>query len=214
MKLLPRGIRWLPVLVILTPGMIAVSGCGQNDNHPIISSLEAEKDWMAPSSSCEVRCLASDADGDSLTCNWSATGGSFYGAGLNTTWVAPRTPGTYIITAAVTDGRGGEATQQLTLGVRSNYPPIINSLTATPRRVAKTDTSILTCVASDPDKDTLTYLWTATGGNISGSGNTVNWTSPGREGSYAIRVIVTDSLGDANSKELQVLVTCGCGSAE
>jgi hypothetical protein len=98
------------------------------------------------------------------------------------------------------------------MSTRVNNPAIITGLTARPLRVKKTATSTIECIASDPDGDELTYLWTASGGNISGRGATVTWTAPNREGSYIIRVIVTDSMGRGNSKELQITVTCDCGA--
>ncbi len=213
MKSSPCRIIWLLGLVALTFGIILLFGCARPNNYPVITSLGAQRDWVAPSSSCEVKCVASDANSDRLTYVWSATGGGFSGTGPITNWVAPSTPGTYAITVAVTDGRGGEAKKQLTLGVRVNHSPVIKSLTAKPRRVVKANTSVIECIASDLDEDALTYLWTATGGNISGRSATATWTSPNREGSYIIRVIVTDSMGRGDSKELQVTVTC-CGGSQ
>jgi len=211
MKSPPRQIRWHLGLAALMLGMVLCSGCARSNNYPVISSLEAERDLVAPSSSPKIECAAFDADGDVLTYSWSATGGGFFGTGPIVTWIAPDTPDTYAVTVKVTDGRGGEAKNQLTMSVRDNYPPVIESLTAKPRRVIKANTSVIECVASDADGDGLTYLWTATGGNISGGGTTVTWTAPTTEGSYVIRVIVTDSLGGGASKELEVTVTCGCG---
>jgi len=125
--------------------------------------------------------------------------------------MAPSTPGMHAITVVVTDSKGGEAKNQLTLHVRDNHPPAIESLTAKPLRVKKANTSTIECVASDSDGDELTYRWEATSGNISGGGTTIIWTAPSIEGSYIIRVIVTDSLGGGASKDLAIVVTCGCG---
>ncbi len=210
MKSPPRLLRWRLGLAALALCTALCSGCLRSNDYPVISSLAAERDWVTPSRSCEVRCAALDADGDSLTYAWSATGGDFSGEGPITTWVAPSAPGTYAITVAVRDGRGGEAQGHLTLGVRVNHPPVIESLTAEPRRVRKADTSAIKCVVYDPDGDELAYLWTATGGNISGTGATVTWIAPNSYGNYTIRVIVTDSMRGGASKELQVTATCGC----
>jgi len=191
--------------------MVPCSGCANSNNAPVISSLVAEADWVAPSSSSQIECAASDMDGDALNYTWSATGGTFWGVGPVITWVAPEAPGMYVITVAVTDSKCGEVKNQLAMGVRVNHPPIIESLTAKPLRVKKANTSVIECIASDPDGDELTYRWEATGGNISDGGPIITWTAPGIEGSYTIRVIVTDSLGGGASKDLAIVVTCGCG---
>ena len=212
MKSSPRQkIMWRIGLVALTLCTVLCSTCVQPGNDSVISSLQAEKDWVVPSGSSQIECAASDADGDTLTYTWSATGGSFWGTGPIIAWVAPETLGTYEITVTVIDDKGGKVKNQLTIDVRANYPPVIESLTAKPLRVKKANTSVIKCVAADPDGDELTYRWEATGGNISGGGPTITWTAPGIEGSYIIRVIATDSLGGGASKDLAIVVTCGCG---
>lgn len=198
--------RWRLSLVALALCTILSSGCIQHNTYPVISSLQSEKNSVTPSGSCEVECVASDADGDSLTYAWSATAGTFSGTGAVTYWVAPDIPGTYAITVKVTDGRGGETTMQLTIDVRVNYPPVIESLTAEPSPVRQGKTSTIKCVASDPDEDELSYLWSATRGNISGQGSTVTWTAPNACGNYTVAVTVEDGRGGEASKELEIKV--------
>ena len=208
MKALLGQIRWPLSLIALAAFAILSSSCIQSNNYPIISSLETENNRVAPSGNSGVKCVASDPDGDSLTYAWSATGGIFSGEGPDATWLAPHAPGTYAITVKVTDGRGGEATAQLTIDVQVNHPPAIESLTAEPPEVRKSKTSVIKCVASDPDGDELTYLWEVAEGNVSEQGVTVTWTAPNRYGSYVIRVTVSDSRGGEASRELSVRVTC------
>ena len=198
--------RWLSLVVALTLCTILLSSCAEPNNDPTISSLQAEEDPVTPSGSREVECVASDPDGDSLTYTWSATAGTFSGTGPITTWMAPDIPGTYAITVKVTDGRGGEATMQLTVDVLVNHPPVIESLTAEPSPVKQGKTSTIECVASDPDGDELSYLWSAARGNISGQGSAVTWTAPNTCGSYVITVTVADSRGGEASEELEIKV--------
>jgi len=76
MKAPPRQIIWcLGFLALIC--MVLYGACALFNNDPIISSLEAERDLVAPSSSSEIKCVASDADGDRLAYTWSATGGAF-----------------------------------------------------------------------------------------------------------------------------------------
>ena len=87
-------------------------------NHrPVITSLEAEADWIAPLGSLNVTCTASDHDGDELSYEWSASGGGITGEGATVTWTAPDSEGSYNVTVTVTDGRGGEVMNQVIITV-------------------------------------------------------------------------------------------------
>jgi len=182
------------------------SSCVQSNNSPVINKLQPQKDTVTPSGSCIMVSVASDADGDILTYTWSATEGTFSGAGPVVTWQAPHTPGAYTIIVKVTDGRGGEATRQLTMEVKVNQPPVIESLTAEPPVVKQGKSTTIECVASDPDDDKLSYQWVATKGNISGQGSIVTWTAPTTCGNYVITVTVVDSGGNEVTEELTIEV--------
>ena len=70
-----------------------------------------------------VHCEASDPDGDSLQYNWTATGGQVSGSGPSVTYVASVPPGSYTISVEVMDGRGGSASDSITLQVVAAGPP-------------------------------------------------------------------------------------------
>jgi len=196
----------LLILAALTLCTMFGTSCIRLNTPPVISRLEAQQDWVTPLGSCDVYCVASDVDGDSLTYTWSATGGTILGQGTVATWTAPDLPGNHTITAKVTDGRGGEAIMQLTIDVLINHLPVIESLTADPLVVIQGKTSAVECIASDADKDELGYLWAATGGNISGEGCAVIWTAPDACARYVITVTVTDGRAGEESKELEIRV--------
>jgi hypothetical protein len=87
-------------------------------NHRLaITSLEAEPDRVLPSGSCQIVCTASDHDGDELSYNWSADEGGITGEGATVTWTAPNSEGSYNVTVTVTDSRGGEVMNQVTITV-------------------------------------------------------------------------------------------------
>jgi hypothetical protein len=67
----------------------------------------------------------------------------------------------------------------------------------------------VTCTASDPDDDDLSYGWSADGGNISGTGKTVNWTAPEEVSIYDITVLVTDAYGASETETVPVSVVTG-----
>jgi hypothetical protein len=184
---------------------------------PTINSLTAEKEASTLSES-QIVCEANDTDGDTLTYQWSADGGTIKGEGSSVAWVAPDTAGNYTVKVAVTDGKGGEATDSTTIAVidKPNQLPTITSLTidgsppGEENRIRQWTTKAIQCTAQDPDGDNLSYLWRATGGKITGEGNKVSWTSPGVNGNYTVTVVVTDDRGDKAEASIVFKVAC-CG---
>jgi hypothetical protein len=170
-------------------------------NHrPAITSLKAEPDWIAPLGSINVTCNATASRGDQLSYNWSASGGKITGEGATVTWTAPGSSGSYNVTVTVTDGRGGEVTGNVTIEVRGNQPPAIESLVADAAWTSPSGSLQVTCDASDPDGDNLSYEWTTTGGNLSGTGAAVNWTAPQEVGTYNITIVVKDGYGGEDTR--------------
>ncbi|MBM3142881.1 MAG: hypothetical protein FJ005_07535 [Chloroflexi bacterium] len=184
---------------------------------PIINSLTAEKE-AATLSESQIICQATDVDGDALSYRWSADGGTIKGEGSSVSWAAPDTAGNYTVKVTVTDGKGGEATDSTTIAVidKPNQPPVITGLTkdgnppANENRIREWITVTIQCTAQDPDGDKLSYLWRATGGKLTGEGNTVGWTSPGVNGDYTVTVMVIDGRGGRAEASMTFQVLC-CG---
>jgi hypothetical protein len=206
-KPVPNKPRWLASLTILVVATLLIGGCTPANQPPVISSLTASEGRVSPSGSCQVKCVASDPDGDKLSYTWSASG-NISGQGPLVTWTVPAAPGDYTIAVKVIDGKGGEATAQLTISVAVNHPPVIDSLTAKPQKVKKAMTSTIECLASDPEGDKLSYTWSASGGNISGEGSVVSWVAPNTFGTYTITVTITDGRGGETTKSIDIVVTC------
>jgi len=187
------------LLAILLDAMLA--------NHlPAITSLEAAPERVLPSGSCQIMCNATDRDGDELSYNWSAIGGEINGEGATVIWTAPNSVGFYDVTVNVTDGRGGEAMKKITIEVRTNKPPEINSLTADAVWTLPSGSLQVICTASDPDGDELSYEWVTDGGNITGTGTEVVWTAPAEVGIYYVTVSVTDDHGSSATDSLSISV--------
>lgn len=190
--------------------LILSSSCTTSVNQePIIASLEAEPEWATPLDSVQVVCNASDPDGDELSYNWSASEGEVNGDEDTVTWTAPASEGSYSVAVVVTDGHGGEVMDYLAITVRVNNPPTIGSLTADAEWTTFSGSVRVTCTASDPDGDHLSYNWTATAGNISGTGAVVNWTAPQAAGEYDVTVVVKDDRGSSATKTLPISVVTG-----
>lgn len=78
--------------------------------------------------------------------------------------------------------------------VPPNNFPIISSVSATSATVETGKSTKVSCQASDPDSDPLTYSWSvnANAGTFSGSGSTATWTAPTIAGTYTIQCSVSD----------------------
>jgi hypothetical protein len=204
--------RWLVTIVIVVAvGVIlaVVFGTVLGNHQPAISGLEANPENVIPLGSCQIVCNAVDGDGDQLSYNWSASDGEINGEGDVVTWTAPDSAGSYNVTVTVTDGNGGEVTDYIIIEVRANKPPIITSLVADAEWTLPSHSTQVTCTASDPDEDVLSYEWTTDGGDISSEGATANWTAPQEVGTYNITVVVKDSYGGEAIGKLPLSVNLG-----
>ncbi|MGC9317985.1 MAG: Ig-like domain-containing protein [Armatimonadota bacterium] len=97
-------------------------------------------------------------------------------------------------------------------GGTANRDPVINSVSALASAIWPSETTTITCDASDPDGDGLTYTWTATHGNIQRNGKSVTYDAPESGGTPTIEVTVTDGNGGRAVQELTLTVgatVCG-----
>ena len=113
-----QTIKWRLSLVALILCLILGSSCVQSNKSPVIESLTAEPPVVTQNKSATVKCVASDPDGDKLSYQWVATKGNISGQGSTVTWIAPQACGNYVIIVTAADGRGGEASQELTIRVK------------------------------------------------------------------------------------------------
>lgn len=191
---------------------------------PRITGLLASSSQVEPGQPVSLTLTAVDADGDPLTYLWSAPAGSFAGGGTATpTWTAPGAEGDDVLSASVTDGKGGQAGISLTIAVFSNDGgvgvsvvfntwPVVSQVTATPGQVDVGKTSVLDVQAVDGDGDALTYAWSDSGCGGSFSDATAKsptWTAPASvppSGSCALVVTVDDGKGGTTTGTLDVNV--------
>jgi hypothetical protein len=179
-------------------------------NHPpVIASLEANMETVLSSGSTQVMCNASDPDGDELSYSWTTIAGQVQGEGATITWIAPEYEGHFSVSVTVTDGRGGQAAEHLTIAVVVNSPPEITGVTADASWVSPSGSLQLVCDASDPDGHELSYAWSATGGHIIAADATATWTAPLELGMYEIAVVASDGHGGTAIETLHVSVTTG-----
>jgi peptidoglycan-associated lipoprotein len=80
--------------------------------------IQANPPVLEPGQTTNLSAPATDPDGDTITYTWSAPAGTFSNQnGMNTTWTAPNQEGNYPLTVTANDGRGGTATNTITVPV-------------------------------------------------------------------------------------------------
>ncbi len=171
---------------------------------PVINRISLENSWIGVSSMNEVRCDATDPDGDELVYAWSTTGGNISSMSPIATWVAPDKPGLYSITVSVRDIQNNETIDQISVRVFANLPPVIDSLLIEPSAVGVGLKGAITCHAYDPEGDELQYQWEAEDGDLSGTGTEIIWTAPYDKQVSTIRVNVTDQQGGLATMAINV----------
>jgi hypothetical protein len=98
------------VLVSLVIALLLAGCCPIANNAPQITSLSADPAMVDPEADTTITCVATDADGDTLTYAWSYSGpavGGISGTGSTVEWTVPETEGTYTVSVTVSDGKGG-----------------------------------------------------------------------------------------------------------
>lgn len=206
MKVCCMRTEWISVLATLIIFTLLLVGCtsATASHSPVINSVMADRDVLLASQTCEISCNASHLDGQILTYQWSANGGSISGEGPVVHWTAPDVANTYYITVSVSNGNSGQSVSYLSIEVVSNKPPTIASLDIEEDEVIVSADCHLTCVAADQDGGELSYKWSSSGGNISGEGPVVDWTAPEEVGTYTITVTVSDGQGGQATKSLDI----------
>lgn len=169
-------------------------------NHPPVAACSAEKPsvYQGFNDPVAVHVNATDADNDPLTYSYTATGGTVDGTGADVRWnPSGLAVGSYTVNAKVDDGRGGTATcsTDIAVAVRPNRNPVI-SCAAERSPIIAGERVAINATASDPDGDPLTYSYSSTGGQVSGTGAQATFDSTGlAPGSYTVNGKVDDGRG-------------------
>ncbi len=169
-------------------------------NHPPVAacSVSPASVYAGSGDSVAVHVNATDPDNDPLTYAYSATGGAVEGTGAEARWNSTAVAvGSYTVNVKVSDGKGGSASCAADIKVeeKPNHPPTA-SLSIERSPILPGQRTGVTCNGSDPDSDPLTYSYTATGGQIVGSGSNVQFDATGlKPGSYSVKCTVNDGRG-------------------
>ncbi|MGC2528307.1 MAG: OmpA family protein [Candidatus Acidiferrum sp.] len=135
-----------------------------------------------------------------VTYRWNGTGVKVSGSEASTQIdTASLEPGSYEVTANLSDGRkNGSASCSARFTVKAPRPPII-SCSADPATVQTGGSSTITSTASSPDGRRLIYSYSATAGEISGTGASTTLNTQGAQPGH---ITVTCNVNDDRSPAL------------
>jgi hypothetical protein len=95
----------------------------------VITSIVVDEDFHYTDETYQVVVNASDPDGDTITVDWSVSGGGINDVHANPmNWTTPSAAGDYDITVLVDDGNGGTATLIKSVEVFESLPPAIAAM--------------------------------------------------------------------------------------
>lgn len=151
--------------------------------HPPIVACSANPTsvYQGTTAPVAIHVDATDVDKTGLTYTYTATGGTIDGTGpdvrLNTSALAL---GTYTVNAKVDNGHGGTASCAVDVAVTKKpiKPPTISCAPEHNPIISGEHVNIVS-TASDPQGLPLTYSYTTTGGQITGTGPTAQFDSTG-----------------------------------
>jgi len=137
-----------------------------------------------------------------VTYGWTANGGKLSSANTESATVdtAGLAPGSYSATATITDPKekkNNSATCTANFSVKQPQPPQV-SCSANPTTIAIGEPSTITMSATDPQGWPMTYSWSATGGQLSGSGTSATVTATNADAGNTITVTGTATDARAN----------------
>jgi hypothetical protein len=132
---------------------------------------------------------------------WSVTGGTLRESGTTVTYVAPEEAGTYTVTATST--AKPQVADSTTITVTTAQATINPSAVKLVTRESRTFTATVT-----GSGDTA-VTWSATGGTISGDGNTVTYTAPDDAGTF--RLAASSAADPRRTATATITVTAPAG---
>ena len=195
---------------LLINGVVVDFHSGQTHGNliPRIKSLAPANTPLPVNGSTQFYCTAVSRNGDTLSYSWSADSGKIAWNRNVMTYQAPATPGSYTITCTVNDQHGGQVSKSFLLSViqRINHVPVINQITALPRKVTIGSLISAVCLAVDSDTDNLSYEWRLGTESVIGTGSILNFTVPSIIGNYYLSCTVSDGMGGITKDSTIIVV--------
>lgn len=174
-----------------------------------IKALAAKNTLLQVNDSTAVYTTADNPGNRILNYSWSASSGKVTGKGPVVQWHAPFTEGKATIKIILIDDLGTQDSAILDVSTvnKINLAPQIANIDKTANYTGTGGLLQLKSIASDPNGDSLTYSWAATGGVFNdASSRSVIWTAPSTEGIYTITSKVSDSDNLTDQMTTSILV--------
>jgi hypothetical protein len=181
---------------------------------PITESCSASPSTVFPGDPITITAAAGNLNPkDNVVYSWTGSGvtGDSTTATVATGSLAP---GSYSVQGTVKEGKKGKeglkpwetANCSASFTVKEFEPPTI-SCSANPSTIKPGDTSTITSVGVSPQNRPLTYSYTASGGSVSGSGTTAEFSSAGAPtGAVEVTCNVSDDKGHSATANTTVTI--------
>lgn len=175
------------------------------NNPPVISGLNQNLNIQGGNYSGTFEIVATDPENAALTYDWSVSGGTLQNNGSSTVnWEGPS--GTYTVSVNVSDGVNTVPfSKEITLS--PNQPPQIGNIASNMSFAGPFHAGNLTASnITDPEGDTLTYLWKVDGNPVGTLGSATaiqsTWTDV-PSGNHVVSFQVSDGI-NTTSKSMTV----------
>lgn len=175
------------VIFVLSLALASISCSKEEENGaPTVSAVTVNPASVAANGITTVSVIATDPDGDALSYSYTVSGGAIAPNGASASWTAPSQAGAYSVTVTVSDGKGGQASNNGALTVT----PAVTQVTGTASFPAGTSGDLSNAKIS---LYTTWDNWVSNQpikfGAVTGSGATVSFTLTGvNPGNYYLDV--------------------------
>ncbi|MCQ2115507.1 MAG: S8 family serine peptidase [Bacteroidales bacterium] len=183
-----------------------------SNDPPVISTTYTGNYKARVGETLVIDYKATDPDGDVCTFTFSGdASASMAKTGTNTCRVTVKTTaanvGTHKATLKASDGKGGEASVEITYVIMANNAPMIEALSTYPHDIPMGSDISVKYKATDPDGDAITFSLEGDGSALlfPGSDNTCTvaiQTSQRFLGEHNVTLVATDSTGEKTSEKL------------